>query len=200
MLLVGLTGGLGAGKSTAAAMLAERGAIVIDADELARRAVEPGSVGLGRVVEAFGPDVLAPDGSLDRAALARLVFPDEERRRALESIVHPEVFRLFSEEVERRRDSDDVVVFDVPLLMETGLDEGCDLVVVVHASPDRQMDRAGHRGLDEEEARARIAAQLDPEERRARADVVLDNDGDLRELQQQVDELWERLEREAARR
>jgi dephospho-CoA kinase len=199
MLLVGLTGGLGAGKSTAAAMLAARGAIVIDADELARRAVEQGTPGLAKVVEAFGPEVLAPDGSLDRQTLARLVFDDEDRRKALEAIVHPEVFRLFSEEVERRRDSDDVVVFDVPLLMETGLDEGCDLVVVVHASPDRQVARARTRGLDEEESRARIAAQLDPEERRARADVVLDNDGDLADLERQVDVLWERLEREAVR-
>jgi dephospho-CoA kinase len=199
MLLVGLTGGLGAGKSTAAAMLAARGAIVIDADELARRAVEQGTPGLAKVVEAFGPEVLAPDGSLDRQALARLVFDDEDRRKALEAIVHPEVFRLFSEEVERRRDSDDVVVFDVPLLMETGLDEGCDLVVVVHASHDRQVARARHRGLGEEESRARIAAQLDPEERRARADVVLDNDGDVADLERQVDVLWERLEREAVR-
>lgn len=200
MLLVGLTGGLGAGKSTVAAMLAGRGAVVVDADELARRAVEPGTPGLARVAEALGPEALAPDGSLDREAVARMVFEDEDRRRVLEGIVHPEVFRLLSEEVQRRRGSDDVVVFDVPLLMETGLDESCDLVVVVDASLPNQLARARERGLNEREARARIAAQMDPEERRARADVVLENDGDLASLERQAEALWDRLRRAAAER
>lgn len=197
MILVGLTGGLGAGKSTAAGMLADRGAVVIDADHLARRAVEPGTPGLARIAEAFGAEALRPDGTMDREAVARAVFADQEKRRTLEGIVHPEVFRLLAEEVQRRRDSDDVVVFDAPLIMETGFDDACDVVVVVTASPEIQVARARGRGMGEEEARRRISAQIAPEERRARADVVLENDGPLEALERQVDALWERLEREA---
>ncbi|HWC32953.1 MAG TPA: dephospho-CoA kinase [Actinomycetota bacterium] len=201
MLLVGLTGGLGAGKSTVARMLAERGAVVVDADDLARRALDPGHPGYDRVVETFGDDILDASGLVDRTKLAEAVFADEGKRRALESIVHPEVFRLLAEEIERRRDRDDIVVFDAPLIIETRFDEACDVVVVVAAPLEHQIERVlRDRGMSEAEARARIAAQISPEQRAARADVVLANDGDLASLERQVGTLWERLGREAAGR
>ncbi|HEX6262076.1 MAG TPA: dephospho-CoA kinase [Actinomycetota bacterium] len=197
MLLVGLTGGLGAGKSTVARMLAERGAVIVDADELARRSIEPGTRGHRKVLEVFGDEVEARGGSIDRRALADVVFEDPEARRALESITHPEVFRMLAEEVERRRDSGDVVVFDAPLIVETGMDTAMDLLVVVAVAPDTQVDRVVARGMDRAEAEARIAAQASQEEREAKADVILRNDGDLRDLERQVDALWDRLRREA---
>lgn len=197
MLLIGLTGGLGAGKSTVARMLSERGAIVVDADELARRAIEPGTRGHRKVLEVFGDQVLAPDGSIDRRRLAALVFEDSELRRSLESITHPEVFRMLAEEVELLRETDAVVVFDAPLIVETGFDEATDLLVVVSVPPELQVERVVDRGMDRDEAEARIAAQASPEEREARADVVLRNDGDLEQLERQVDELWRRLRRAA---
>jgi len=200
MLLVGLTGGLGAGKSTVARMLADRGAVVVDADELARRAIDPGSPGFHKVVRVFGDDVVAEDGSIDRRALARIVFDDPEARRALESITHPEVFRLLAQEVEGRRDTDDVVVFDAPLIVETGFDAATDVLVVVTLDPALQLERVVARGMDRAEAEARIAAQASPEEREARADEVVRNDGDLEDLERRVAALWERLRREAAER
>lgn len=200
MLLVGLTGGLGAGKSTVARMLADRGAVVVDADELARRAIDPGSPGFHKVVRVFGDDVVAEDGSIDRRALARIVFDDPEARRALESITHPEVFRLLAGEVEGRRDTDDVVVFDAPLIVETGFDAATDVLVVVTLDPALQLERVVARGMDRAEAEARIAAQASPEEREARADEVVRNDGDLEDLERRVAALWERLRREAAER
>ena len=200
MLLVGLTGGLGAGKSTVARMLADRGAVIVDADELARRAIAPDTPGHRKVLEAFGDGVLAQDGSIDRRALAAVVFDDPEARRALESITHPEVFRMLADEVERRRDTDDVVVFDAPLIVETGFDETTDVLVVVALDPALQVERVVARGMDRAEAEARIAAQASPEERRSRADEVLHNDGDLEDLERQVEALWERLRRSAAER
>lgn len=200
MLLVGLTGGLGAGKSTVARMLADRGAVIVDADELARRAIDPGTPGHRKVLEAFGDGVLAQDGSIDRRALAAVVFDDPEARRVLESITHPEVFRMLADEVERRRDTDDVVVFDAPLIVETGFDEATDVLVVVALDPALQLERVVARGMDRAEAEARIAAQASPEERRSRADEVLRNDGDLEDLERQVDALWERLRPSAAER
>lgn len=200
MLLVGLTGGLGAGKSTVANMLAARGAVIVDADELARRAIEPGTPGHAKLMETFGDGVLAADGSIDRAALAEIVFADEGRRRALESITHPEVFRLLGEEVERRRGTDAVVVFDAPLIIETGFADACDLLVVVSAPAELRIARMTDRGLSEEEARARMTAQASSEEREARADVIVRNGGDLESLQRQVDALWERVAHEARQR
>ena len=198
MLLVGLTGGIGSGKSTVAAMLAERGAVVIDADELARRAVRPGTDGLRQVVETFGDEVLGPDGELDRAKLGAIVFQDEERRRALEAIVHPEVARRFAEEVERHRGTDQVVVYAVPLLVERGLAPAFDMVVVVVASLEHRMQRVtASRGLSSEDIRARMAAQASDAERSEVADVLLDNDGDPDRLERQVDTLWTDLERRA---
>ena len=200
MLLVGLTGGLGAGKSTVARMLADRGAVIVDADELARRAIAPDTPGHRKVLESFGDGVLAQDGSIDRRALAAVVFDDPEARRALESITHPEVFRMLADEVERRRDTDDVVVFDAPLIVETGFDEATDVLVVVALDPALQVERVVARGMDRAEAEARIAAQASPEERRSRADEVLRNDGDLEDLERRVEALWERLRRSAAER
>jgi len=199
VLLVGLTGGLGAGKSTVARMLGARGAAVIDADELSRRAIDSGGRGYDLVVETFGDEVLDPDGRVDRETLASVVFADEAKRRALESIVHPEVFRLLAEEIETLRGTDSVVVFDAPLIFETRFDEACDVVVVVAAPLEQQLKRvARDRGMGEEEARRRMAAQIPPEEREARADVVIRNEGGLEDLERQVEALWRRLLERAA--
>lgn len=194
MLLVGLTGGIGAGKSTVARLLAARGAEVIDADDLARRAVARGTDGFERVVRLFGPEILAADGDIDRPHLAEIVFADADRRRALEAIVHPEVARLFAEAVELHRDTDDVVVYAVPLVVEAGLAEAFDVIVVVVADADRRIARVvDDRGLHAEEVRRRIAAQASDEERARVADVILDNEGDLDRLERQVDRLWSDL-------
>jgi len=190
MLLVGLTGGIGAGKSAVAARLAELGAIVIDSDRLAREVVAPGTEGLAEVVEAFGEGVLAPDGSLDRPAVARLVFGDDAARRRLEAIVHPRV-RARAAEIAAAAPSDAVVVNDVPLLVEAGLAAGFDLVIVVLADASTRVARlARDRGMAEAEARARIAAQATDDQRRAVADVVLHNDGTPDELREAVDRAW----------
>ena len=199
MLLVGLTGGIGSGKSTVSRMLAARGAVVIDADDLARRAVEPGSPGLEKVVEAFGPEVRAADGSLDRDAVAAKVFVDPEKRELLESITHPEVFRLYRDEIERYRDTDAVVVFDAPLIVETGAQDGFELLIVVSASEDEQVRRlmAG-RGMSERAVRDRIASQLPLDRKTEVADVVIHNDGAVEDLEPQVDALWAELRRRVA--
>ena len=194
MLLVGLTGGIGAGKSTVARLLAGRGAVVIDADELARQAVAVGSDGFDRVVQGFGPDVLTPDGDIDRARLGAIVFADPDRRRALEAIVHPEVARLFVEALEPYRETDRVVVYAVPLLVERGMADSFDVVVVVVAGVDHRVERVVHdRELDAEEVRRRVAAQVGDDDRAAVADVLLDNDGDLEHLERQVGQLWSDL-------
>lgn len=199
MLLVGLTGGLGAGKSTVARMLSERGAVVVDADDLARTALEPGTPGFEQVCDVFGRDILDAEGRIDRRELAARVFADEGKRRVLESITHPEVFRKLAEAVEDLRGTDAVVVFDAALIVETGFHEAVDVLVVVTATTEDQVRRvAGDRGMEEDEARARIAAQADPARREALADVVIRNDGDLASLERQVDDLWAELRRRAA--
>jgi dephospho-CoA kinase len=199
VILVGLTGGIGSGKSTVAGMLADRGAVVFDADDLARRAIAPGTPAFERVVERFGGDVLSPHGDLDRDRLAHLVFADDGARRDLEAIVHPEVFRLLGEGVDRYRDTGRVVVFDAPLIFETGFSEACDVVVVVAAPQDQQLARvARDRGMTGEQAEARIRAQMPLQEKRRLADVVIDNDGSLDELDRKVGELWDDLARRAA--
>lgn len=199
MLLVGLTGGIGSGKSTVARMLAERGAVVFDADALARRVVEPGTSGLEAVARRFGHEVLSADGSLDRAKLATLVFDDDPARRDLEAIVHPAVAQLLQGELEPHRGTDAIVVYGSPLLVEAGLFRGCDVVVVVSAPVDLQLERTVEsRGFSEEQVRARMAAQATPEQRAAVADVILDNEGTVEELERQVDRLWADLRERAA--
>ena len=196
MTRVGLTGGIGSGKSTVAGLLAERGAVVVDADQLAREAVLPGSEGLARVLAEFGDQVLAPDGSLDRARLGEIVFADPDRRAALEAIVHPYVARR-SAELMAAAPAGAVLVYDVPLLVEKQLQAAYDVVVVVDASEDVQVQRlVQDRGMDADEARRRIASQAGRADRRAVADVVLSNDGEPADLARQVDELWAGLQRD----
>lgn len=191
MLLVGLTGGIGSGKTTVAKLLADRGAVVVDADELARQALEPGSRAYQRVLGLFGPEIVGPDGQLDRAAIAAIVFSDEEKRQGLESITHPEVFRLLAEAVEWNRATDNVVVFDAPLIIETGFHEACDVVVVVIAPEEQRIERVmRERGMTAADASVRIAAQTGAAEREAAADVIIENDGDLAALEDRVGELW----------
>jgi dephospho-CoA kinase len=201
MLLVGLTGGIGSGKSTVARMLAGRGAVILDADAFARDALAPGTPGESAVVDRFGEQVRGPDGALDRAALAALVFADPARLRALEAIVHPDVRARIAEGAARERDTERVVVIDSPLLIEMGQHDDVDLVVVVSAPEEVQIRRAVEgRGLSEEDVRRRLAVQLPLEEKAEQADVVLDNGGDLAELERQVDRLWADLVAGAAAR
>ena len=197
MLKVGLTGGIGAGKSEVSRLLVEHGAVLIDADRIAREVVAPGTPGLAAVVEAFGEDVLAADGSLDRPRLGSIVFADPERLAVLNSIVHPLVGAR-SRELEETAAEDAVVVHDVPLLTENGLAPLYDVVIVVDASPETQLDRLVRlRGMSEEDARARMAAQATREQRRAIADIVIDNDVPLDELRRRVKDVWEDLVRRA---
>ncbi|MEU3093949.1 dephospho-CoA kinase [Streptomyces sp. NPDC006967] len=197
MLTVGLTGGIGAGKSEVSRLLVERGAVLIDADRIAREVVEPGTPGLRAVVDAFGEEILAEDGSLDRPRLGSVVFSDPERLAVLNSIVHPLVGAR-SRELEEAAAEDAVVVHDVPLLTENGLAPLYDLVIVVDASPEAQLDRlVGRRGMTEEDARARMAAQATREQRRAIADIVIDNDVPLEELARRVQDVWSELVRRA---
>lgn len=190
VITIGLTGGIGSGKSTVAELLRARGALVIDADRLAREVVEPGTPGLAAVVARFGRGVLGADGSLDRAALGRIVFADGDARRDLEAIVHPAV-RSRAAELSALAGPDDVVVHMIPLLVETGQQDAFDLVVVVDIDPDTQLARIRDRdGLDESQARARVQAQASRAERLAAADVVVDNTGSLADLAVQVADLW----------
>jgi len=194
VLRIGLTGGIGSGKSTVARLLAERGAAVVDADLLAREVVAPGTPGLAAVVEVFGEGVLTTDGALDRPALAAVVFDDAEARARLDGIVHPLVRARAAESIAALPD-DAVVVQDIPLLVETGQAGSFDLVLVVEAAPEARIARLVARGLAEADARARIAAQATDDQRRAVADVVLDNSGTPEALAQQVERFWaERVE------
>ncbi|MCW2637275.1 MAG: dephospho-CoA kinase [Blastococcus sp.] len=189
MLRIGLTGGIGSGKSTVAALLAARGAVVVDADRIAREVVEPGTPGLASVAEAFGRGILTPEGALDRAALAGIVFADPEARARLDAVVHPLV-RHRTAELVAAAAADAVVVNDVPLLVETGQASSYDVVLVVQADTETRVARLVQRGLTEQDARARIAAQATDEQRRAVADVVLDNSGSPGELAEQVERFW----------
>jgi dephospho-CoA kinase len=193
VLLVGLTGGIGAGKSTVGRMLAELGAIVIDADRLARAALDPGSPGAAMVREAFGPEAVSAGGEVDREWLARRVFKDPDARHRLETIVHPEVGRLFQDATDPYRDTDRVVVYDVPLLVENALGGMFDVIVVVEAPADVRLARLVARGIGKEDARERMAAQATDAERATIADVILRNEGDEQELERQVRELWDDL-------
>ncbi|HUL84102.1 MAG TPA: dephospho-CoA kinase [Actinomycetota bacterium] len=193
MLLLGLTGGLGSGKSTVAEMLHARGAVVLDADAFAREAVVGGSEGFRRVVQRFGAGVVGADGELDRAKLASIVFADRPSLADLEAIVHPEVRRLMADGIQENLDTDRVVVLVNPLLIEMGTHRDCDVVVVVSVAPETQVARSVARGMAEDDVRARIAAQLPLEERSRAADVLLDNEGSLEDLEREVDVLWREL-------
>jgi dephospho-CoA kinase len=194
---VGLTGGVGSGKSTVARLLAERGAVVIDADALAREVVEPGTPGFAAVVDHFGQGVVGDDGSLDRATLAAIVFNDEPQRQALNAIVHPLVGQR-SAELMQAAPADAVVVYDVPLLVESDLAAGFDMVVVVEAPTALRLSRLTDRGMTEQDARERMAKQASDEQRRAVADEVVVNDGDLAQLRRHVAEVWKAIERRRA--
>lgn len=190
---VGLTGGVASGKSTVAAMLADLGAVVIDADVLAREAVAADSAGLAEVVAEFGPTVLTPEGELDRPAMAALVFADPARRRALEAIIHPRV-RARGAELEAAAPADALVVHDIPLLAETGQGGDFDAVVVVDVPIQTQVERmVATRGMDPAEARARVAAQATRQQRLAVADFVIENSGDLEQLRARVLEVFGEL-------
>ena len=189
MLRIGLTGGIGSGKSTVAALLAQRGARVVDADRIAREVVEPGTPGLAAVVAEFGDGVLTADGALDRPALAAVVFGDPAARARLDAVVHPLV-RARAAELVEAAPPDAVVVQDVPLLVETGQAGSYDLVLVVETDLETRVARLGERGLAAEDARARIASQATDEQRRAVAGVVLRNDGDRAALEAQVERFW----------
>lgn len=196
MQRIGLTGGIAAGKSVAAARLTELGAVVLDYDVLSRDAVAPGSAGLADLVAAFGEGVLAPDGTLDRPGLAAVVFADPEARARLNAIVHPVVRRLAAEReaAAAATDAGAVVVHDIPLLVESGYADAFHLVVLVQAPAVLRVERLVRtRGMDRREAEQRIAAQAPDEQRLAVADVVLDGAGAPDGLRDQVDELWDRL-------
>jgi dephospho-CoA kinase len=200
--LIGLTGGIASGKSTVARRLVEHGAVHIDADDLARRVVEPGKPAFDAVVEAFGPGVVRRDGTLDRPKLGELVFNDAQARDRLNAIVHPAVRELSAKLFEKaeREDPDAVVVYDVPLLVEASVDHPFDLIVVTSAPRRTQVNRLVEvRGLDPGHAEARVDAQVDDAERRAIADVVIDTDGSMAHTMSQTDALWHRIIRERTR-
>lgn len=194
MLTIALTGGIASGKSVVARRLVEHGAVLIDADALARDVVRPGTPGLARIVETFGEEVLAPDGALDRAGLAEIVFGDPQRRAELNAITHPLIAER-SRELAAAAAPDAVVVHDIPLLAEGTRDiDGFDLVVVVQAPVETRLRRMmTDRGMTREQAQQRIAAQASDADRLALADVVIENDGDLADALRQVDELWASL-------
>ncbi|WP_169978283.1 dephospho-CoA kinase [Microbispora sp. H10836] len=193
MLKVGLTGGIGSGKSEVSRRLAARGAVVIDADKIAREVVEPGTPGLAEIVEAFGEDVLRPDGTLDRERLGAIVFADAEKLKVLNGIVHPKVGER-TQQLQREAPDDAVVVYDVPLLAENNLAPLYDVVVVVDTPDEVRLDRLRRfRAMPEADARARIAAQASREDRLRIADIVIGNEGSLEELDAQVDKVWQDL-------
>ena len=200
MFLVGLTGNIASGKSTVARLLAERGALVIDADILARRAVEPDTPALRAIVERWGERMLAGDGTLDRAALREIVFEHAEELEVLNGIVHPEVARLRDEEVAAARARGErLVVCDIPLLFERQLTDEFNFLVLVDAPRSVRLERlVNDRGLSHDEAMKMIAAQMPAELKRARADFVIENDSDLSALGRRVNELWSVLDRAAA--
>jgi dephospho-CoA kinase len=189
--VVGLTGGIGSGKSTVAAMLAERGAVIVDADALAREAVAPGTPGLSEVVARFGRDMVADHGSLDRAALARVVFADPAALADLNAIVHPAVRAAIAERLAALDGFDGVVVLEIPLLVESGRSYGQSAVIVVDCPEEVAVARlVDGRGMDEGDARRRMAAQVSRADRLAAADLVVDNGGSRADLEAEVDRVW----------
>jgi dephospho-CoA kinase len=197
VLRVGLTGGIGSGKSEVSKRLAAQGAVIIDADAIAREVVAAGTDGLAEVVEAFGKEVLLPDGELDRPRLGDIVFADPELRGKLNAIVHPRVGARMAE-LERAAGAGAIVVHDVPLIAENGMAAAYDVVVVVDVPPRLQVERLErYRGMTAQQARARMAAQASREQRLAIAGIVIDNSGSLSELDRQVGDLWAELRRRA---
>jgi dephospho-CoA kinase len=196
MVMVALTGGIGSGKSTVAELLARRGAVLVDADAIAREVVEPGTAALAALAERFGPEILAGDGTLDRGALARVAFTDAESRAALEGITHPAINEEFTRRL-RDAPADAIVICDVPLLVEStqARSRGYELVIVVEAPRDVRLQRLEARGVPRDDAERRMAAQASDEERRTLATWVIDNGGDLAALEPQVDAVWRDLER-----
>ncbi|MFZ9541244.1 MAG: dephospho-CoA kinase [Ilumatobacteraceae bacterium] len=193
MILVGLTGGIGSGKSTVSALLAERGAVIIDADAITREVQLPGSPVVKELADRFGAEILAADGSLERQALANIVFTDPEALKALNAIVHPAVGREMNRRLIEQRTTDHVVILDIPLLTENPR-EGLQGRIVVDVPVETQVRRlVAHRGFDEADARARIARQATREDRLAGADFVVDNSGTPDDLSPQIDRLWEWL-------
>ena len=198
VLLVGLTGGIGSGKSTVSALLATHGAVIVDADLIAREVVAPGGIAYGPVVERFGAGVLASDGTIDRAALADVVFRDEAARKELEAITHPAVGQVMVERITAQAETGGIVVLDIPLLAEKGR-MGVRFVIVVDCPEELAVERlVQHRGFDEADARRRIAAQLSREKRRELADLVIENSGTVDQLVEQVDDAWRWLDERRA--
>ena len=189
MRRIGLTGGIGSGKSTVAGLLADHGAFVIDADAIAREVVAPGSEGLRTLVDTFGEGILQTDGALDRQVLARRVFHDEQARARLNAITHPLIARRTADLL-RELPPHAMMVHDVPLLAELGMQDAYDVVVVVDTPDDLRRERLMSRGLSEQEVVARISAQASRDERLAIADVIIDNSGSLDDLRAQVDDVW----------
>jgi dephospho-CoA kinase len=189
MLIVGLTGGIGAGKSTVANMFAQLGALTIDADQLARAAIEPGSSGFDEVVAEFSAKILT-DGDIDRQKLGKIVFKDADKRKKLEAIIHPRVQEALAQRI-KSLSPGDVLVYEIPLLVETGAAEKFDYIITVESDIENRLDRLFERGMSEDEAERRIAAQASQTEREAVADRVIINDGDRAELFAECSRIWE---------
>ena len=189
MLIVGLTGGIGAGKSTVANMFAQLGALTVDADQLAREAIEPGTIGFDEVVTAFG-DVILTDGEIDRKKLGTIVFKDAAKRRTLESIIHPKVQERLAEKISRL-DPGDILIYEIPLLVETNAAAKFDYIITVESDIENRLDRLFERGMDEDEAERRIAAQASQSQRESVADRVIVNDRDRAELFAECARIWE---------
>lgn len=189
MLIVGLTGGIGAGKSTVANMFAQLGALTIDADQLAREVIEPGTIGFDEVLSAFGDSILT-EGDIDRKKLGKIVFKDVAKRRELESIIHPKVQERLAEKI-NRLDPGDILIYEIPLLVETGAMEKFDYIITVESDIENRLDRLFERGMDEDEAERRIAAQASQEQRETVANRVIINDGDRAELFGECARIWE---------
>lgn len=195
MKLIGLTGSIASGKSTVAALLKEKGAVVIDADQIAKEVVERGKPAYQTIVKQFGEDILKPDRSIDRAKLAGVVFNDPEKLSLLNSIVHPEVMADIKDKLDdyAKNAPESIVVLDIPLLIEVGFHKNCDLTVVVSADKDIRLKRLLEKGLSQDEAQARINAQSNKEGLESEADIVIENNSTIKDLQEKVDEIWERI-------
>jgi len=193
MRILGLTGGIGSGKSMVAQMFAQLGAAVVDADQLAREVVEPGQPALQEIAATFGPEVLLPDGRLDRPRLAGIIFADPAERAKLDAITHPRIRARMDEEIEARRSGPGVLLVDIPLLYENDRVDTVEKVIVVWVDPPTQLRRLRQRsGLSAEAARQRISAQMPLDAKRARADHVIDNSGELEETRRQVEAIYRR--------